>query len=501
MVLLGRIYHIAHNDYSTASTRQSTRTVCVGEKRGEIFDRNFKPLVNSETELIAAVTPCPASYETLRGKADEKYIREKIENASPFVIETDKEINNEVIRSFEVPVRYSGNQTAVHIIGYTDSSGRIGISGIEKAYNNYLSENSGRLTVTFQVDAVGRVLAGMDKYINDINFTSKAGVVLTIDSEIQALTESALNNSPVKSGATVIMKVHTGEILASASVPVFDPDRIADYLNDENSPFINKALMSYSVGSIFKPLVAACAMESSISPELTFQCEGEIRVGNRVFRCYDSKKHGKINMTEALEVSCNCYFVNLISKIDKEQLLKICKKSGLGQEITLAPGIKTSSGVLPAEEDLATKGTLANFSFGQGDLLASPLQIAALYHTLVTGNYTAPKLVMGFTNNMGLMTKEKSHSPTKVLTDKTVINLRKILASVGKSYEIQNAAGKTGTAQSGIYENEKEVLRTWFAGYYPADNPRYIIVILNENGRSGTSDCIPVFRDIISGLE
>ena len=133
--------------------------------------------------------------------------------------------------------------------------------------------------------------------------------------------------------------------------------------------------------------------------------------------------------------------------------------------------------------------------------MASPLQIAALYHTLVTGNYTDPKLVMGFTNNMGLMTKEKSHSPTKVLTDKTVINLRKILASVGKSYEIQNAAGKTGTAQSGIYENEKEVLRTWFAGYYPADNPRYIIVILNENGRSGTSDCIPVFRDIISGLE
>ena len=87
------------------------------------------------------------------------------------------------------------------------------------------------------------------------------------------------------------------------------------------------------------------------------------------------------------------------------------------------------------------------------------------------------------------------------MTDETVIKLRKALSSVGKSYDLKNAAGKTGTAQSGIYKDKKEILRTWFAGYYPADNPEYIIVILNENGNSGTSDCLPVFREIIEALD
>lgn len=501
MVLLGRIYNIAHKDYSAVATRQSTRTVTVGEKRGEIFDRNFAPLVSKEKKLLAVVTPCPASYKYLRGKADDGYIREKIDNASPFVVETDEEINNEVIRTFSVPVRYSENQTAVHIIGYTDSSGTSGISGVEKAYNNYLTENSGKLTVTFQVDAVGRVLAGMDKYINDNNFTSKAGVVLTLDSEIQNLTETALKNSRIKSGAAVIMKVNSGEILAMASTPTYDPDNVADYLYAEDSPFLNKALSAYSVGSIFKPLVVACAYESGISPDYEFECKGKITVGDRAFSCYDNKAHGKINMTEALEKSCNCYFVNLINKIDTDSLLKISSLSGLGNKLTLAPGISSAAGLLPSKDALKIKGTLANFSFGQGDLLASPLQIASLYHTLVTGNFTSPLLIMGFTNTIGLMTKEKSSTPIKVLTDETVIKLRKALSSVGKSYGLKNAAGKTGTAQSGIYKDKKEILRTWFAGYYPADNPEYIIVILNENGNSGTSDCLPVFREIIEALD
>lgn len=501
MVLLGRIYQIGHKDYDAVSTRQSTRTVIVGEKRGEIYDRNFMPLVSGEKKLFAVVTPCPAAYEYLKDKADDEYLRNKIENASPFVIETVEEINNEVIRTFSVPMRYSENQSAVHIIGYTDSTGKSGISGIERAYNNFLSENSGKLTVSFQVDAVGRVLAGMDKYINDNNFTSKAGVVLTLDSKVQSSTETALHNSSIKSGAAVIMKAHTGEIMSMASVPTYDPNNIADYLAAEDSPFINKALMSYSVGSIFKPLVAACAIENGISSEYKYECKGEIIVGDRVFNCYDNKAHGNINMTEALEVSCNCYFVNLINKIDTEHLLSLCKKSGLGRELTLAPGISSAQGILPSEKSHKSKGTLANFAFGQGEFLASPLQIASLYHTLTTGNYISPSLVMGFTNNIGLMTKEKSAEPMKVLSDEAVSLIRKMLKSAGEAYNISGGAGKTGTAQSGVYKNGKEILRTWFAGYYPAENPEYIIVILCENGRSGTADCVPVFKEIIKGLD
>ena len=501
MVLLGRIFYIAKTDYSQVIARQGSRTVTVGEKRGEILDRNFSPLVGAESKLIAVVTPCAGSYEYLKGKADDAYLREKIENASPFTIETDTEINNEFIRTFSVSQRYTADQTALHLIGYTDSSGKVGVSGIEKAYNNYLSENSGKLTVTFQVDAIGRVLAGMNKYINDDNFTSMAGVVLTIDKTLQKATEAALQTSRIKSGCAIVMSAHSGEILAMASVPTYDPNNLAKSLNADNSPFVNKALMSYSVGSIFKPVVAACAMENGISPTTEYECKGKTTVGDKVFSCYDDKSHGKINMTEALEVSCNCYFINLMDKIDSDHLLKICKDIGLGQEQTLAPGLKSASGTLPTNDSLRLKGALANFLFGQGDFLATPLQIATVYHTLATGNAVTPKAILGLTNYMGLMTKEPISPQIKVLSDKTVIKLQKMLSSAGKSYNLTDASGKTGTAQSGIYKGGAETLRTWFAGYYPVKNPEYIIVVLNEKGTSGTADCVPVFREISEALK
>jgi cell division protein FtsI/penicillin-binding protein 2 len=75
-----------------------------------------------------------------------------------------------------------------------------------------------------------------------------------------------------------------------------------------------------------------------------------------------------------------------------------------------------------------------------------------------------------------------------------------MLSVVGESYNLENSAGKTGTAQSGIYEGGKEILRTWFAGYFPANNPEYIVVILNEDGSSGTTDCVPVFKAIADGI-
>ena len=504
MVLLVRIYYIAKTDYSEVTVRQSTRTVTVGEKRGEIYDRNYSPLVGAEKKLLAVVTPCAASYEYLKGKVDENYLREKIENGSPFTLEVDKEINNEFIRTFSVANRYGSDPLAVHLIGYTDASGKVGVTGIEKSYNGYLSENSGKLTVSFQVDAVGRVLAGMDKYINDNNFTSKAGVVLTVDKAIQKIAEDALDESRIKSGAVLVMKVHSGEILAIASIPEYDPNNVAESLKAENSPFVNKALMSYSVGSIFKPIVTATALENGISPDFEFECEGEIRVGDKIFRCYDNKAHGKVDMTKALMVSCNCYFINLISHIDIDFMLKLCKNMGIGTEIILAPSIKSSAGALPLRENLDIKGNLANLAFGQGELLASPLQIASAYHALATGNVIAPKLVMGFTNYMGLMTKEPESTPMKVLSDETVIKLRQMLGAVSynsaSKSSLMKTAGKTGTAQSGTYNSDKEILRTWFAGFFPANNPNYVVIVMDENGVGGNADCAPVFKAIAEGI-
>ncbi len=503
MLVLVRMIDINKSDYTEVIEKQSTRTLTVGEKRGEIYDRNFQPLVNSEKRFLSVITPCIQSYQYLQGAKFSEDITEKIENGYPFMVESDSEINNDLIRTFSVPKRYSEDMLACHIIGYLNYEGDTGVSGIERAYNEYLSKNSGTLKVSFEVDAPGRVMAGMKKTVTDNNFSSKAGVVLTIDKKVQRIAENALKNSSIKSGCAIVMHIDTGEILALASVPTFDPDNLAEALNAENSPFVNKALQSYSAGSVFKSVICAAAIENGYNIETEYECTGKITVGDTVYSCYDKKVHGKVDMQTALGYSCNTYFINLISEIDTDYLLSLCRKLNLGKSDILCTSIKTSSGTLPTENDLKQKGELANFAFGQGKLLMTPIQMLKAYHTLATGNYIEPSLVMGLTNQMGLMTALQKKTPIKLLSDETVVTMRKLLSGVVENGNATKAksnllslAGKTGTAESGIFKDDKQLLRTWFAGFFPAQNPHYIVVVLNENGKSGNGDCGGVFKEI-----
>ncbi len=506
MALLLKIVDINRENYSSVTRSQSTKTLTVGEKRGTIYDRNYIPLTNSQSRLIAAVTPTVQSGEYLKSYFSREELTDKISDGYPFLCSVNKEIINDHIYTFSVPVRYGEDILAPHIIGYLNSEGK-GVSGIEKAYNQYLTENGGKLTVSFQVDAVGRVLAGLDKTVTDSNFYSKAGVVLTLDSRIQAIAESVLRESRIESGAVLVMKAGAGELLAVASVPDFSPDRVGESLDKENSPLVNKAFCAYSVGSVFKSIVAAYALEEGISPEQTYECKGEITVGDTVFRCYKGTAHGETDMASALENSCNTYFINLSKKINTEKLLTLCRKLGFGAGDTLAPSMVASSGTLPAKESLKLKGNLANFSFGQGDFSATPLQLLKAYHALATGYTVTPVLVRGLTNSDGLMTQTSKTQKEKIFADKTVKQIRKMLGSVvsdgmadkAKS-SLLSLSGKTGTAQSGIYSGEKEICRTWFTGFFPSGNPSYIVVVLNENGEGGNVDCAPVFRKVCEGI-
>ncbi len=506
MALLLRIVDINKENYSSVTRSQSTKTLTVGEKRGTIYDRNYVPLTNSTKRLVAAVTPTVQSGEYLKDYFSREELTERISDGYPFLCTVNEEISNDHIRTFSVPERYGEGILAPHIIGYLDSEGK-GVSGIEKAYNQYLTKNSGRLTVSFQVDAVGRVLAGLDKTVTDSNFSSKAGVVLTLDSRIQAIAEEAMETSSIESGALIVMKAGTGELLAAASVPDFSPDKVGESLVKENSPLVNKVFCSYSVGSVFKSIVAAYAMEEGISPEETYECKGEIAVGDTVFRCYNETAHGETDMASALENSCNTYFVNLSRKISAERFLSLCRRLGLGESDTLAPSVVTVSGTLPTKESLRLKGNLANFSFGQGNFSATPLQLAKAYHALATGYAITPVLVRGLTNYDGLMTQTSEIRKEKIFSDSTVKQIRKMLKGVVSKGLAENAkssllslSGKTGTAQSGIYSGEKEICRTWFTGFFPSENPNYIVVVLNENGEGGNVECAPVFRKVCEGI-
>lgn len=504
---MGRVASINFSEFSRVGSTGGSKTVTVGRTRGKIYDRNLNLLVDGQDRLIAAVTPAIGSMQYLHLTESSLQMSEMIKKGQPFVTEVREKVSNEFIRSFSVPIRYAENQPAVHLIGYLSSDGENGLSGIERACNAYLKENSGILTVSFEVDAKGRVLAGMDKYINDDNFNSQAGVVLTVDSEIQAIAEEALEKSRIESGCALVMQVGSGEILALASVPTYDPDNVAESLYGENSPLVNKAFQQYSVGSVFKPLVAAAALENGADPLTEYECSGSYAVGDESFSCYNSTAHGTVNMQTALEKSCNCYFIDLIMKTDVDYLLKLCSDIGIGAGDSVAENLTTASGSLPEREQLGIKGELANFAFGQGSLMMTPVQILKMYHTLATGNVVSPTVMYGKTDSSGNVERSTAAVPQKLITDSTVKRMRQMLLSVTENGNAYNAksedaalAGKTGTAQSGIYKDGREICRTWFAGFFPAQTPEYIVVVLNENGMGGNSDCGPVFREVCEGI-
>lgn len=503
MAILGRIAYINFSSYSDASKSSGGRIVEIGTTRGKIYDRNRELLVDTGSKLIAAVTPVAAAKEYISGLFTDTAYSQSIEKGYPFAAGITSVIDNELIKTFSVPVRYSENDAACHIVGYTDADGR-GVTGIEKAFDKELAGYGGRLSVRFEVDALGRVLAGMDKTVTDEGFNSKGGVMLTLDKRIQQLTEEALEQGGIESGCAVVMHIDSGDIVASASVPAYDRNNIEGSLSADNSPLLNKALMSYSAGSVFKSIVAAYALESGISEELCYECEGSVEVSGKRFICYGEASHGRLNMAQALQKSCNTYFINLIERLDCSDFLLFCRKLGFGAGIRLCDYIEGEAGALPDEALLSMQGNRANFSFGQGELLVTPLQMVKAYHALATGSVVEPRLIYGFCDAEGKTEKEGKKASVRLLSEETVIKMRQLLyevtekgiASNAKS-ELMKLAGKTGTAESGVYNSDgQEIYRTWFVGFYPANNPHYIVAVLNEDGVSGNGDCAPVFKNI-----
>ena len=182
---------------------------------------------------------------------------------------------------FETHERYDDDQLAVHVVGQIDPATGQGGSGIEKALDEYLSATGGSLKVRYTTDAANRALAGAAPEVVDTGYSSGAGVVLTLDAGIQAVAEEAAKS--IERGAVVVMDAFTGDIKASVSRPVYNPNDMAAALNDKNSPFINRPFYAYSVGSTFKLLVAATALEQGYSVNRKYDCQGLVEVGDQVF--------------------------------------------------------------------------------------------------------------------------------------------------------------------------------------------------------------------------
>lgn len=503
-----RIISLNYSDYSLAGTNKSSKTLTVATSRGTIYDVNFKKLVNEKEKKIAVALPGADALAHIAEMTDTQQAESIIKTLSdgfPCMFEAHTNSDCENIEVFSVPVRYSENQLASNIIGYLDNEGN-GAYGIEKSFNDVLSEANGEVSVTVSVDANGRMLNGISPVINNNNFGSAQGVVLTIDKDIQNIAESAM--SQIESGACVVLDCSDGKISAMVSTPSIDPNDIADSIQNENSPFVNKALSAYSVGSVFKPILTAYALENNIQAD-DYECNGTIRINDTVFGCINRNPHGEVDLAKSLQVSCNTFYINLTKDIDGEKLYSFCTNFSFGTGTQLADGIYGADGYLPDGEELKNSGSKANFSFGQGKLMATPLQMASAYLALVNGGtYKYPYLVSGTIDSEGNFTKSKQKPDSKILSESTSEKIRGLLESViteGNAYygETQSctSGGKTGTAQSGSYNyNGDEILRTWFVGFFPASDPLYVVAVLNENGVSGGKDCGPVFSQIADGV-
>lgn len=504
-----KIISLNYSSYAEAGSSSASKTLKIGSSRGNIYDINLNKLVNFEERTLCTAKPSAQAISAVQKSlksTDASAVVKSLAEGYPVLFESESEIDADDIKSFKVPIRYSENQIASHIIGYIDGDGN-GVSGIEKAYDEMLKEASGDISVTYQVDANGRILSGLEPTVNDNNFSSKQGVVLTIDKDIQAVAEKAMEK--IESGACAVIDCKTGAIAAIVSRPDYDRNDISKSLTADNSPLVNKAFCSYSVGSVFKPILASCAIENKVDISFTHTCTGKTEVGETSYGCINKAAHGEVDFEKALQVSCNTYFISLTQKMDEGTIYDFCSNLGFGTGVQLADGMYCQDGYLPEISELKNKGQLANFSFGQGKLTATPVQLASAYAAIANGgDYKYPYLVAGTVDAEGVFTESERKPDSHVLSKSTSDKMKKLLESVvteGNAYygeaALCSVAGKTGTAQSGIKkENGDEVLRTWFVGFFPANEPLYSVAVLCEDGISGGKDCGPVFSEIADGV-
>lgn len=479
------------------------RKVTVVCSYGDIYDRNGKKLVNRTENYIAVINPQTADKVAIESHVidTEKY-ESCIDGNALFLCAVDSQ---DIPSVTVIPVyeRYDGS-LCTHVIGYT-SDGK-GVCGLEMAYDEILRQPKSSVTLSYSVDAGGDLLEG-DGIGMKWQSSYMTGVRTGIDITIQTACENAMRN--VKKGAVVVMDISTGEICAVVSKPFYDPSHPEYSLDSEGAPFVNRAFSPYSVGSIFKLVTAGAALEYGISDEYCYDCSGSIAVNGQEFDCHLFGGHGTLDMRSAIVESCNPYFICLSQDIPTDFLHSFAQRLGFGKGSRLSKGISSSAGYLTSARELMVPAEKANFSFGQGKLTATPLQITMLTAAIANGGQMPePVLVHGSTDSArGYEAASASAEFGRVMKRSTADKLKSFMTdTVYKENsvavpEFTTAGGKTSTAQTWTYnEYGNENLNCWFTGFFPADEPRYAVTVMIEEGISGNYTCGPVFKEIADSV-
>jgi len=442
---------------------------------------------------------------------------------------------------------YPQGESHSHLIGYVSSmskdeeksnplsklnTAKVGKIGIEKAKDEELRGKLGNKNI--EVNANGREI----RELNRVNSVQGKYIQLTIDSELQKYCYKRLKGL---SGSVSVINVNTGEFYALVSSPSYDPNMFSkpisktvweNLLMDKYKPLTNKTISNqYPPGSTIKPFVALAALESGISHEETFFCDGKHKIkdtslesGYKTFHCWKKEGHGEVDMTKAIKVSCDVYFYQIARKIGINKIAEVCKRYGMGQRVFNSL-YEEKSGVVPNKkwklENFGSRwmvGETLSAGIGQGYFLTTSAQLTlALAQLINNGSKIVPKLIYedDFSN---IYDERIIANPFHLKIIKNALN-EATNSPEGTSYRSRivgkyKMAGKTGTSQVrtiSIKEREEGLIKNkdlpWekrdhglFIGYGPTKDPKYAVSVIVEHGGSGSGSAAPIASDIFKYL-
>lgn len=570
-VLVGRLWYlqiIQGSFFRDRSENNRLRTVYIPAPRGVIRDRSGAELVrnrpsfNIELVVEDADDVATTVREVARIAHEDpervlsKFVQQnKRRRFEPKVVL--KDISRDIVATVGaqrhrlpgvivnvVPSRsYPFGSLAAHTIGYTreitaeqlkstryrgyQAGEIIGQSGIEASLERYIRGDRGVRSVIVNARGVR---------ISEAHFRAESpgsDVYLTLETEVQQAAERALDGAR---GAVVALDTTTGEIIALASSPTYDPSLFtrelsADVWRDLSNPKVNKLSHravqgTFPPGSIFKIFVAAGAlMEGVTSKREELFCPGYLRFGRRNFRCHKHSGHGDSNLYDSIVQSCDVFFYTIGQRLGVDRIYRYAHDVfGLGSKLNVW-GLDGSEGLIPSRawKRAAFKkpsdkkwypGETLPVAIGQGAVSTTPLQIARSMASVVNGGYLLkPQLISKIVAADGRILEDMGPSgivEQKLDIDSDILEYLK-RAMVGVVEDKRGTAhraalpkhaaikvgGKTGTAQVASRESGiKKEDHAWFAGFAPADKPRVVVVALVENGGHGGAVAAPIAQAV-----
>lgn len=578
--LAGRLYQlqvVETDRFSTLAEENRVSMRLLAPSRGLIFDRGGVPLaVNRNNFRAMAASDRGRGADVLVERLDQifslgeaektRLLRElrRSRNAQPVVVRENLGWEEVARLEFNAPDLpgvfidlgqsrdYPEGDLMSHLVGYTgrvadeDLAGRddpvlqlatirFGKKGVERSLEDDLRGRAGAVQV--EVNAVGRVVRELDRTEGQPG----ANALLTIDLDIQRFAAEKMKEH--QSGSVVVLDVITGDVIAMVSTPGFDPSTFArgitqsewrELLDNPERPLHNKAIAGvYPPGSTYKMVTALAALESkAIDPWTRLPCAGFLELGNIKFHCWLKGGHGSTNVSEAIAMSCDCFFYEAARRAGIDRVSDMAQRLGFGKVSELGlPGESAANQPTRAwkQEKIGKAwqhGDTFNLGIGQGYMTATPLQLAIMTARIANGGYEVqPNLLLAKATPREELAppapRTKPTAPSLRLNPQHLAIIRQgmsdvVNSSIGTANALRSKqpefafAGKTGTAQvKRITEREREMGITqaslpWhlrhhalFVCYGPVDNPRYACAVIVEHGQAGGATAGPIGRDVL----